>query len=100
MQEIISLINLELIVSAVVTTFVVSAFNTVQNKISSNWLVFIVSIVVTILRVSFISGDFAAIQELLFKILLTMSFAILFYNYIGRWFIDTLFARLKDKFTK
>jgi hypothetical protein len=98
MDQIFELITWELIVSAIATTFVVSAINTVQAKISTNWLVFIVSIVVTLLRTTIETGSIQVYQGLIFKILLTMSFAILFYNYVGKWFVDTIFVKIKEKF--
>ena len=100
MEELLKYLSFELIFSAIVVTFVVSAFNTVQNKITANTLVFVVSILITLLRVPLTGGDLAYWQGLLFQILLTMSFAILFYNYIGKWFVDKLFIKLKDKFSK
>ena len=97
MEEIMTLFNWDIIISAVGTTFVVSALNTVQNKVSTNWLVFITSILVTLLRVTF---DFTHWQSLIFQILITMSFAILFYNYVGKWFVDNVFVWIKGKFSK
>lgn len=97
MEQLIDLFNLDMIISAVAVTFIVSALNTIQNKITTNWLVFIVSIVVTVLRVTFDLSDW---QTLAFQVLITMSFAILFYNYIGKWFVDNVFLWVKGKFSK
>lgn len=97
MEELTKLFTLDMIISAVAVTFIVSALNTVQNKITTNWLVFIVSILVTVLRVNFNFPDW---QNLIFQLLITMSFAILFYNYIGKWFVDNVFLWIKGKFTK
>ena len=100
MEELFQYITLDLIISAVVTTFVVSALNTIQNKISTNILVFFVAIFVTLLKVPLTGGNIEYWQGMLFQALLTMSFAILFYNYIGKWFVDKLFAKLKERFRK
>lgn len=97
MEELLKFFNLDMIISATVVTFVVSAINTIQNKISTNWLVFIVSILVTVLRITL---DWSDWQNVIFQILITMSFAVLFYNYIGKWFVDNLFNKIKEKFSK
>ena len=97
MEQLLEFFNLDMIISAIVATFVVSAINTIQNKISTNWLVFVVSIIITVLRITLNWSDW---QNVIFQILITMSFAILFYNYIGKWFIDNLFNKIKDKFSK
>jgi hypothetical protein len=94
-----------LLISAVITTFVVSAINTIQAKVSTNILVFIVATIVTLLNTTFIRGaGFAEWQRTLSELLFTMAFAVLFYNYAGKWFIDRLFTWLKkmltDKFSK
>lgn len=81
--------------SGIITTFAVSAINTVQSKLSANWLVFIVSIIVTIASISLSFTDTKSIQDFIIKIILTMSFSVLFYNYLGKWFLDTLFSKLK-----
>ena len=100
MEELYKYITIDLILSAVVATFVVSAINTIQNKLSTNVLVFIASLVITLLRVPLTGGNLEYWQGLLFQILLTMSFAILFYNYIGKWFVGRLFEKLKERFSK
>ena len=100
MEELLKYISFELIFSAIVVTFVVSALNTVQTKLTTNLLVFIVSLLITLLRVTLTGGDLAYWQGLLFQILLTMSFAILFYNYVGKWFVDSIFVKIKEKFSK
>jgi len=97
MEQLTELFTLDMIISAMAVTFIVSALNTVQNKITTNWLVFIISIIVTVLRVNF---EFPDWQNLIFQLLITMSFAILFYNYIGKWFVDNVFLWIKGRFTK
>ena len=95
MEQVLAFFNWEILISAIITTFVVSAINTLQNKLSTNWLVFIVSIVITVLEVEF---DFSDWQGFFLQVFVLMSFAILFYNYIGKWFVDRVFSKLKEKF--
>jgi hypothetical protein len=94
-----------LLIAAAITTLVVSAINTIQSKLTTNWLVFIVSIIITLLNTTFIKGaNFSDWQKILSSILFTMAFSILFYNYLGKWFVDRLFEWLKkiltEKFSK
>lgn len=85
--------------SGIITTFAVSAINTIQAKLSVNWLVFIVSIIVTVASISLSFSDTKSIQDFAIKVILTMSFSVLFYNYLGKWFLDTLFTKLKEIIT-
>jgi len=94
-----------LLIASVITTVLVSAINTVNTKIHSNVLVFVVAVIITILNTTFVSGaGFADWQKIISSVLFTMAFAVLFYNYLGKWFIDKLFDWLKkilaDKFSK
>ena len=94
-----------LLIASVIATFLVSALNTLQLKVSSNILVFIVSVVITLLNTTFIKGaSFSEWQNILSSVLFTMAFSVLFYNYLGKWFVDNLFDWLKkvliDKFKK
>lgn len=94
-----------LLIVAAITTFLVSAINTIQSKISTNWLVFIVSILITLLNTTFVVGAcFSDWQKLISEVLTTMAFAVLFYNYIGKWFVDQFFEWIKktltDRFNK
>ncbi len=86
-----------LLLCAIVTTFIVSAMNTMQTKLSSNWLVFIVSLIVTVLSTTFTAVQFADFQKIGLQLLMTMAFAILFYNYLGKLFIDKLFIWIKKQ---
>lgn len=87
-----------LLLCATITTFIVSAINVTQQKISSNWLVFIVSSVVTLLSTTFApQASFADWQRLLLQLITTMAFAILFYNYLGKLFVDKVFAWIKKQ---
>lgn len=85
-----------LLFSSVITTFAVSAINTLQSKLSSNWLVFLVSILVTFTSVTFNFTKVEDVQDFVIKVLLNMSFSILFYNYLGKWFVDTIFIKIKE----
>ena len=86
-----------LMLCAVVTTFIVSAVNTTQAKLSSNWLVFIVSLIVTVLSTTFTATLFSDFQRIGLQLLMTMAFAILFYNYLGKLFVDKLFVWIKKQ---
>lgn len=87
-----------LLICAAITTLLVSAINTLNLKVSSNVLVFVVALVITLLNTTFISGaSFSDWQRILSSLLFTMAFAVLFYNYAGQWFIDKLFNWLKDR---
>lgn len=92
-----------LLITATITAFVVSALATI-TQVSVNKLVFIVALLVTLLSTQFEGACAWDWQKLALQILMTMAFAVLFYNYIGKWFIDDLFAWLKkligDKFNK
>ena len=97
MEQLFSFITWNTIIYAVITTFFVSALNTVQNKVSTNWLVFLVSLFVTLLSITFGGSGLQYWQAVILQIIVTMSFSILFYNYIGKWFIDRFFQFLKNK---
>lgn len=87
-----------LLLAAMITTFVVSAINTVQSKVASNWLVLIISFIITLLNTTFIEGaNFGDWQKIILQILLTMAFSDLFYNYAGKWFLDRFFEFVKTK---
>ncbi len=87
-----------LLLCATITTFIVSAINVTQSKLSSNWLVFIVSSIVTALSTTIEpQASFSDWQKLLLQVLTTMAFAILFYNYLGKLFVDKIFAWVKKQ---
>lgn len=96
-QLLFSFITWNTIVYAIITTFFVSALNTVQNKVSTNWLVFLVSLFVTLLSITFSGSGLQYWQSVMLQIMVTMSFSIMFYNYVGKWFIDRFFQFLKEK---
>lgn len=87
-----------LLVVAIITSFIVSAFNQLNAKISSNWLLAITAFIITLLKTTFLPGmSFSDWQILLTGFLLTMAFAVLFWNYVGKYIIDPFFAWLKKK---
>ena len=61
-------------ICGVLTTFVVSAAKSLQNKLSVNWLVAIVSVLSTLSFLPFTFTGGRSIQDFIFKSLLTMSF--------------------------
>jgi hypothetical protein len=94
-----------LLVASIITTFIVSAINTITAKASTNLLVFVVAVIITLLNTTFTAGaTFSDWQAILSSILFTMAFAVLFYNFLGKWFVDALFEWLKkqlvDRFSK
>lgn len=83
------------IMAALITSIIVSAINTLKPALSTNWLVFIVAAIVSLLLTSFDAGSFPEVQKLIITILLTMAFSVMFYNYVGQHTVDRLFARVK-----
>lgn len=102
MENLSELFSWALILKAVVTTFIVSALNTTEyfKSVTNNKLVFFVALAVSILSIPLVGGDLAYWQGLVYNLLLTMAFAVLFYNYVGKWFIDKFFELLKEKLLK
>lgn len=102
MEQLAGLFNWEVIIKAVVTTFVVSALNTTDyfKKVTNNKLVFFIAFFVSLLSITITGGDFGYWQGLIYNLVLTMAFSILFYNYIGKWFVDKFFEMLKLKLSK
>ena len=87
-----------LFIVAVITTFVVSAFNAVQARVRGHWLTAGAAIIITLLRTTFTPGmTFADWQGLLTNVLLTAAFAILFWTYIGQYTVDKFFGFVKRK---
>jgi Kef-type K+ transport system membrane component KefB len=52
------------------------------------------------LSVQFEGGSVFEWQTLILRLLSAMAFAILFYNYIGQWFLDKLFEWIKKIFSE
>ena len=56
------------------------------------------SLLVTFIKLPFVPiQTINDVQVLLFTLLVNMSFAVLFYTYLGHWTIDKLFEKLKGK---
>jgi hypothetical protein len=96
-----------LTITASITAFVVSAFYTIiptnaegKPKISVNIMVFVVSLIITLLSTQFTGASVWEYQQLALQIFMTMAFAVLFYNYLGKWFLDSLFESIKAKLIK
>ena len=87
-----------LLIASAITTFAVSAINTIQTKLSTNWLVFVIALVVTVLSTEIVGiKGIENWQKVLVQIILTMSFSVLFYNYLGKLFLDDIFGWIKKK---
>ena len=82
MENLSELFSWALILKAVVTTFIVSALNTTEyfKSVTNNKLVFFVALAVSVLSIPLVGGDLAYWQGLIYNLLLTMAFAVLFYN--------------------
>lgn len=102
MENLSELFTWAIIIKAVVTTFIVSALNTTDyfKNVTNNKLVFFVALLVSALSIPIIGGNLEYWQGLIYNLLLTMAFSVLFYNYIGKWFVDKFFEVLKEKITK
>ena len=81
---------------ALIATFVISAVNLFDFKLRGHWLALIVCVVITILRTTFTPHmKFGEWQVLLTNVLITTSFAMLFWTYLGQYTVDKIFAKLK-----
>lgn len=85
------------LLAAFITTIFVSAITVTFEKfftseIKSKILVLLASVIITALTVDIDLSDW---QKLLTKIIITISFAVLFYNYLGGKFIKMLFLKVK-----
>jgi hypothetical protein len=96
---------LQLVISAAITSILSSAVSTIATSLEGKKLVVVVAVmalVVTVLRTSFMPGmKLADIQGLILGILLTWAFAVLFWTFVGKRFVDKLFTfvwgRIIDK---
>jgi len=96
-----------LLITSTITAFVVSALYTIipldcngKPKISVNLMVFLVALVITLLSTQFAGASAWEYQQIALQIFMTMAFSVLFYNYLGKWFLDSLFENIKSKLTK
>jgi hypothetical protein len=84
---------------AVLTSFVVEAVNIyTPESISRKWIIFGVSLLITLIKLPFVPiCSINDVQILLFTLLVNMSFAVLFYTYVGHWTVDKVFSTFKSK---
>lgn len=99
-----------LLIAAIIVTFVSSAVIVIwdsyfcpedakKGTIRKKSTVSIIAVIVTLLNSTFVTETVADIQKLLTTFLLTWSFAVLFYSYLGGKFITWVFSRIKEKFS-
>ena len=90
-----------LLIVAIISSFVVEAFNLITPKwLTSKSIIFVVSLVVTLLRLPFQFETLGDYQHFGITLLFTMAFAILFYTYLGKWTVEKLFNLIKGKLNK
>jgi len=92
-----------LIVTATIVTFVVSAFTSLMSRsfdadVKRKALVAVVSAVVTFLTIQV--ETLVVSKNYIVSLLLTWSFAVLFYTYLGKWTVQKLFKKIKEKLDK
>ena len=95
---------LQLSISAAITSILASAISTLWTGLDGKKLVAVVgatALVVTVLRTTFVPGmKLADVQALILGILLTWAFAILFWKFFGKRFVDTLFTNVWGKISQ
>lgn len=84
------------LICGMVTTLVVAALGVLNQKFKARITMPIVACVVTFLSVQINVSSIQDIQDFILKVILCMSFSVLFYTYTGKWFIDTFFNWLRD----
>lgn len=107
-MELLDMLNISgILVSALITTLLVGAVHAYlsegeseedkkKKKQLTRKLVPLFALVVTVARTTFISGaTFADWQNILISMFATMAFAVLFYLYLGEWFVDRLVTKVK-----
>ena len=84
---------------AAVTTIIVSAFNAATPSwVKPQWLTPVIALFATALKIQIVKGmTFADWQQLLFGAMLTWAFAVLFYQYTGKKYVDKLFDEIAKK---
>lgn len=98
-KEILSLFDWRtLIFVAIIVSFITEAINQVTAKyITSNIILPVIALVVTLLRLPMEFAKLSDYQEFGLNVLFTVAMAILFYNYLGRYTIGKIFGLLKKK---
>lgn len=83
---------------AVVTSLITEAVKTFTPYWLKGKLALpLTALIVTVLRIPFETANFAEWQTLGLNLIFTMSFAILFYTYLGEWTVTKLFGYIKSK---
>jgi hypothetical protein len=87
-----------ILIVSFVTTLIVSAINMVENKVNDGILVVGVAALVTFLRTQFEGFQLTLphVQNLIFEFITTLTFAYLFFRYLGSYFTNRLFGGVKD----
>ena len=87
-----------LLIIALAVSLIVEAIDRITpSTIAGKWLLVIVAFIVTVVKMDFDFNSVEAIKLLIFNTLLTMSVAILFYNYMGHWIVQKIFDFIKAK---
>lgn len=90
-----------LIFVAIIVSFITEAINQVTAKaITSNIILPIVALLVTLLRLPMDFTKLADYQEFGLNVLFTVSMAVLFYNYLGKYTVTKIFELIKGKVDK
>lgn len=90
-----------ILIVSVAASFVIEAIDRVTPEwVKGKWLLAIIALIVTILKSDFDFSSMRAIQDLIFDTLITVSVAILFYTYIGRWTVEKIMSFIKSKTEK
>lgn len=87
-----------ILIVSFVSTLIVSMINMIENKVNDGILVVGVCAIVTFLRTQF-EGFVVSIpyvQNLIFEFITTLTFAYLFFRYLGSYFTNRLFGGVKD----
>ena len=87
-----------LLLIALAVSIIVEAIDRITpSTIAAKWILVIVAFIVTIVKMDFDFSSVEAIKLLVFNTLLTMSVAILFYNYMGKWIVQKIFDFIKRR---
>jgi len=100
---------LGLVFAGILTSLIVSAVKTfkAETQATANKMILYAALFATLVSTSFtlnleVFGNLQTavdeLQRVLKSLVLTMAFAVLFYNYFGKFFVDGMFERLKNFF--
>jgi len=87
-----------ILIVSFVSTLIVSMINMVENKVNDGILVVGICALVTFLRTQFegFVPTLSSFQNLIFEFITTLTFAYLFFRYLGSYFTNRLFGGVKD----